>query len=60
LILAAATAPTIATLLYGIRAIDPMVFLAVPLVLFAISFAASYFPARRAANVSPVVALREG
>jgi predicted permease len=59
LILAAVTAPAIATLLYGIRAIDPIVFLAVPLVLFAISFAASYLPALRAARVSPIVALRE-
>lgn len=60
LILAAVTAPMIATLLYGIHVIDPIVFLAVPLVLFAISFAASYLPARRAAKVSPIVALREG
>lgn len=60
LILAAIAAPTIATLLYGIRAVDPIVFLAVPLVLFAISFAASYLPARKAAKVSPMVALREG
>jgi predicted permease len=60
LILAAITAPMIATLLYGIRAVDPIVFLAVPLVLFAISFAASYLPARKAARVSPMVALREG
>jgi predicted permease len=59
LILAAVTAPTIAALLYGIRAIDPIVFLAVPLVLFAISIAASYLPARRAARVSPILALRE-
>jgi putative ABC transport system permease protein len=60
LILATVIAPMIATLLYGIRAIDPIVFLAVPLVLLAISFAASYIPARRAAQVSPIVALREG
>lgn len=60
LILAAAAAPMIATLLYGIRAFDPIVFLSVPLVLFAISMAASYPPARRAAKVSPIVALREG
>lgn len=60
LILAAVAAPMIATLLYGIRAIDPIVFLAVPLVLFAISFAASYIPALRAAKVTPIVALREG
>jgi len=60
LILAAITAPMIATLLYGIRAVDPIVFLTVPLVLFAISFVASYLPARKAAKVSPIVALREG
>lgn len=60
LILAAFTAPTISSLLYGIRSIDGMVFLAVPLVLLAVSFAASYIPARRAARISPIVALREG
>jgi predicted permease len=60
LTLAALAAPMIAALLYGIRAIDPIVFLAVPLILLAVSFAASYIPARRAANVSPIVALREG
>ena len=60
LILAAVAAPMIAALLYGIRAIDPLVFLAVPLILLAVSFAASYIPARRAAKVSPMVALREG
>src|SRR3954469_2653985 len=60
LILAAVAAPMIAALLYGIRAIDPLVFLAVPLVLLGVSFAASYIPARRAAKVSPIVALREG
>jgi predicted permease len=60
LTLAAITAPMIAALLYGIHAIDPIVFLAVPLILLAVSFAASYIPALRAANVSPIVALREG
>jgi putative ABC transport system permease protein len=60
LTMAAVTAPIIATLLYGIRAIDPAVFLAAPLILVMVSFAASYIPARRAANVSPIVALREG
>src|SRR6476660_844015 len=60
LILAAVAAPMIAALLYGIRAHDPIVFLAVPLVLLGVSFAASYIPARRAAKISPIVALREG
>jgi putative ABC transport system permease protein len=60
LTLAALAAPMIAALLYGIRTIDPIVFLAAPLILLAVSFAASYIPARRAAKVSPIVALREG
>ncbi len=60
LILAAVAAPAIATLLYGIRVIDPIVFLTVPVILFAVSFAASYIPARRAARVNPIAALREG
>jgi len=60
LILAAVAAPMIAALLYGIRAHDPIVFLSVPLILLGVSFAASYIPARRAAKISPIVALREG
>ena len=47
----AVAAPMIAALLYGTRAIDPLIFLAVPLVLLVVSFAASYIPARRAAKV---------
>jgi putative ABC transport system permease protein len=60
LIMAAVTAPMIATLLYGVRALDVNVFLTVPLILFVVSFTASYVPARRAARVNPIVALREG
>jgi len=60
LIMAAVTAPMIATLLYGVRALDVNVFLTVPLILFVVSFTASYVLARRAAKVSPIVALHEG
>jgi ABC-type antimicrobial peptide transport system permease subunit len=60
LIMAAVTAPMISTLFYGIHPIDPIVFLAVPLILLLVSFAASYFPARRASKISPMTALREG
>jgi predicted permease len=60
LIMAAVTAPMIATLLYGVRPLDVNVFLTVPLILFVVSFTASYVPARRAAKVNPIVALREG
>lgn len=58
LIMAAVLAPMIASLLYGIHALDVNVFLAVPLILFAVSLAASYIPARRATKISPIVALR--
>lgn len=60
LIMAAAAAPLISSVLYGIRIIDPLVFLVVPLILLLVSFAASYFPARRAAKINPIAALREG
>jgi putative ABC transport system permease protein len=52
-------APLLATLLYGVRPLDPEVFLAVPLTLMVVAFLASYIPARRAARVNPIVALRE-
>ena len=58
--MAAVTALMIATLLYGVRALDINVFLTVPLILLVVSFTASYVPARRAAKVNPIVALREG
>ena len=60
LALAAVAAPMIAAVLYGIPAIDPVVFLTVPVILLLVSFAASYMPARRAARMSPIVALRQG
>jgi putative ABC transport system permease protein len=58
-IFSAATAPMMASLLYGIHPHDPAVFLAVPLLLFAVAVLASYLPARRATKVDPMFALRE-
>src|SRR6185312_9562165 len=59
LFLSGIMAPLISSLLYGVRPIDAEVFLAVPLILMVVALLASYIPARRAARVNPIVALRE-
>jgi putative ABC transport system permease protein len=59
LLLSGIMAPVISSLLYGVRPLDPEVFLAVSLILMVVALLASYIPARRAASVNPIVALRE-
>ena len=48
----------LATMLYGVSATDPITFLAVTLVLIATAMFAACIPARRAATIDPVLALR--
>ena len=55
---AAALTQMIKSLLFGISPLDPFTYVMVPLVLVAAAALASYLPARRAAAVDPVEALR--
>ncbi|HLK46608.1 MAG TPA: ABC transporter permease [Bryobacteraceae bacterium] len=58
--LAAALAFTrfLTSLLFGVKPWDPLVFLCVPLLLSGVAVLATWFPARRAARLDPIRALR--
>ncbi|MCU1243226.1 MAG: hypothetical protein JWO71_3952 [Candidatus Acidoferrum typicum] len=55
---ALALTKAMASLLYGVSASDPLIFLSVVALLMIVSLAACYVPVRRAMRVDPIVALR--
>jgi putative ABC transport system permease protein len=58
LVLALALTRLIASLLFGVRTADPVVYLAISLVLFGTALLATLLPARRASALEPMQALR--
>jgi putative ABC transport system permease protein len=59
LFLAFALAHGVANLLYQVSPNDPVVFSGITLVIIAVAMLASWMPARRAARIDPMVALRD-
>jgi putative ABC transport system permease protein len=47
------------SMLFGVKAIDPVTFTLAAMLFLVVAFAASYIPARRAAAVEPMAALRD-
>jgi predicted permease len=58
LLLAAATGKILSGILYEVGALDPVAFIAAPILLAIAALVATWLPARRAARLNPVEALR--
>ena len=56
---ALAAAPAAATLLFGLEPTDPATLASAAVVLIAVAALATYIPARRAARLNPLIALRQ-
>jgi putative ABC transport system permease protein len=55
---AAAMTQLLSSMLFGVKATDPLTYVAVVVTLTGTAMLASYIPARRAMRVDPIVALR--
>ncbi|MGB7434178.1 MAG: ABC transporter permease [Candidatus Acidiferrum sp.] len=53
-----AAMPLLASALYGVKPADPLTYVAGSVLVLFVALAASYFPARRASRVDPIIALR--
>jgi predicted permease len=58
IVAAVASTRLLGTLLFGVKAMDPIVFAAMSATMMAMGVLASYMPARRASSIDPIIALR--
>lgn len=57
-VIGVAASPAVGAVVYGATTADPMAFVVIPVALLLVAAAATWIPARRAAHVDPVSALR--